>query len=201
MNPKLKGKQGTLRDRLITAAKKNILGETTTLTDSLTALTGGGNPVQISADAVDVGGGEYDPKRDQIFLAPDASRDVIAHEFGHRYDGKGKLQAMIPTPALMPTGRRQFTNGPDTYHAEAAADVFANAVKYLQSSDSRASDAVNRLGTYEAAHPGTGEVVRTLLQESTYAKHPLRSKITPLAGTSDSYATLRRLLANKSKSP
>jgi hypothetical protein len=156
----------------------------TTLTDSLTTLSGGarrggGRVVTEHPDAADVGG-EYNPNTDEIFVPPGASREVVSHEFGHRYDRDGKLRAAIPEAATRPTGRHDdFDLPPEQVREESAADVFSNSVKFLQSEESRGPRAIEALGKYEAGHAGTGDAVRKLLSEPIYRDHPLRASIRP----------------------
>ena len=162
------------------------------LSDSLAALTGGQpqrHPmVNYSPDAEGVGG-EYDPGTDKIYIAPSmaARRDVLTHEYGHRYDVNGnaanpanRLQHMIPAPAVRPDGRHTSQDSvPGLTSSEYAADTFQNAVQYLQSPESRGKGAIEALGKAEARNAGTGDVVRALLQEPVYSNHPLRNVITP----------------------
>jgi hypothetical protein len=166
------------------------------LADSLVAMTGGKEPGGgVSPDAVDVGGGEYNPKTDELWTATNASREVVTHEFGHRYDRTGALRSIIPSAAAasgQPTHGHQFDANSRSY--EYAADTFARAVGFLQDPASRGPDAINDLGAIEAQQPGTGEVVRKLLQDPTYANHPLRSQVTapPRTATDDTAVARKR---------
>lgn len=166
-----------------------------TLTDSLTALTGGpkknGKPVvMISPDAEDIGGEYLNGVGDNVIIPPSAvgKRDVLMHEFGHRYDAgpaaqpMNRLQKIIPPAAVKADGRHTFEPGfslPNQTPSEYAADTFAKAVGYLQSPESRGPNAINVLGKHESEQAGFGEVVRNLLYDPVYANHPLRDRITP----------------------
>lgn len=119
------------------------------------------------------------------------ARGVLAHEYGHRYMEQNYLaanrarllgqstdpfKAYPPSPA--PPGKLDIGSG------ERLADAFSNAIQYLAATAQKdpISDAyqpkINLLGKYEAQVPGTGEMVRQIIQRPIYANHPLRGAFT-----------------------
>lgn len=129
--------------------------------------------------------GEYIASRDSLALDPgrmtgeDQLRHALAHELGHRWQTRAKIQLDMLWWGVPPIrDPKRYGYGDVSEHQ---AEAIAFAINFLQTtartSESSASS-LDLLDHYELLVPGTRTMVRYLSLQPTYRNHPLRSLLT-----------------------
>jgi hypothetical protein len=129
--------------------------------------------------------GEYIASKDSLALDPGhitsepQLRHALAHELAHRFQSRSKVQLEMLWTGVPPIRdpRRYGYNNLSEHQAEA----IAFAVSFLQTTASvgdSSREALDLLDHYELLVPGTRIMVRYLLLQPIYARHPLRTALT-----------------------
>jgi hypothetical protein len=129
--------------------------------------------------------GEYIAARDSLAFDPGRMigeaqlRHAFAHELGHRWQARAKRQlAMLwsGVPAIRDPKRYGYGE-----RSEHQAEAIAFAINFLQTTAGAPEtepSSLRLLDHYELLVPGTRTMVRYLLLQPIYRKHPLRSVLT-----------------------
>jgi hypothetical protein len=148
--------------------------------------------------------GMYLPFADAIPIKSEErdARDILTHEHGHRrhfnknFVGSftNKAYDLPDQPRTQSDAERSARAKVDPYYKrnplEGYATAFENAVAFLDYTRERAGNGKSasgyasdpdllrrQIGSIESRTPGFGMLVKELLAEPLYAKHPLRGKI------------------------
>lgn len=183
--------------------KPPALPERSSYMDTLRAVSGGKDTKVIRNKLSDAllgvlkADGAYQPAFNTVLMPsvvdPYGDEEVLAHEMGHRRQmGSNPFKsagAMYDAPNSAPERpiERAAFDKIDPYYktspSEGYAQAFKTAVQILRNTANPSSPILqddkirSGIGEAESVYPGVGSIIRSLLNEPIYAKHPLHQFI------------------------